>query len=355
MGATDGRPDPDLTHALPDAPERFELFQAIRLLERLARAGERSDTQVADAAHPADEPVRFRTRPGTAFPAGEVERLDAGVQEGGGGPPELVVNAFGLHGPMGALPQVYTDLLSQQLRERDTGLRDLFDLFNHRLIGLFYRAWAKYRLPVASERAGELEDPISQAMYALIGLGEPGLRSRGDISDTVLLYYGGLFARSVRNADSLAEMLSDDFARPIRVHQFQGQWLRLDTTEISRLGGAHNQLGRDTIAGARVWDVQGAFRLSIGPLSYTEFLAFMPGGTALDRLSQLTRLYVGAGMSFDIQVVLDRDDVPGLCLSEAGPVGPRLGWNTWLSHETPPRDPGDAVFKARETPQGAPE
>ena len=36
--------------------------------------------------------------------------------------------------------------------ERNQGLREFLDIFNHRLISFFYRAWEKYRFPIAYER-----------------------------------------------------------------------------------------------------------------------------------------------------------------------------------------------------------
>jgi type VI secretion system protein ImpH len=344
---------PSLRRALTERPGAFELFQAIRLLECDARAGRGDAALVAEVSHAASEPVRFRVRPGTAFPAGELAAFtERGAEETG--PPEITVNAFGLFGPSGALPQAYTDLISEQLRERDDGLRNFLDLFNHRLIGLFYRAWAKYRLPVAYDRSPEGSDPISAVLFALIGLGQPSLKQRAPFPDAALLYYGGLFARAAPNAESLTAMLCDAFDRAIRVHQFQGRWLQLHEAEHSRLGGPHSRLGHDTVAGAKVWDIQGTFRIVVGPLNYPEFAAFMPGGPALTRLAQLTRLYVGAALTFDIQVVLHREAVPNLRLGGDEALPARLGWNTWATGTPMTQDAEDAVFRDRQAEAGGP-
>jgi type VI secretion system protein ImpH len=143
-------------------------------------------------------------------------------------------------------------------------------------------------------------------------------------------------------------MLSDNFGRPVRVLQFFGRWLPLAPSERSRLAsrerpsGTYCALGVDATLGARVWDVQGSFRLHIGPLSYAQFLGFTPEGDDLTRLGELTKLYVGPDLSFDVQLTLKKDEVPMLRLS--GDAAPRLGWNTWLRHEPEWRDRDDAVF-----------
>ena len=72
----------------------------------------------------------------------------------------------------------------------------------------------------------------------------------------------------------------------IEVCQFQGQWLWLAAANQTRMGGPEgsNALGVNTVAGERVWDVQGKIRLRIGPLRLPEFLQFLP-----DRTSAATR------------------------------------------------------------------
>jgi type VI secretion system protein ImpH len=97
------------------------------------------------------------------------------------------------------------------------------------------------------------------------------------------------------------------------------------------------------VCGDRVWDVQSAFRLRIGPLTYQQFVRFMPDGDELARLAHLTRLYVGPAMSFDVQLTLRKEDVPDLSLGD-GEAAPRLGWNTWVKSEPFRRDADEAVY-----------
>ena len=66
----------------------------------------------------------------------------------------MLVAFLGLTGPSGVLPPHYTAHADARVcAAKDTSLRDLLDMFNHRLISLFYRAWEKYRLPFAYERS----------------------------------------------------------------------------------------------------------------------------------------------------------------------------------------------------------
>ena len=212
---------------------------------------------------------------------------------------------MGLTGPSGVLPRHYTELLYRLEKDRINrnpekhALRDWLDLFNHRLVSLFYRAWEKYRFFLPFERGQYLRpepDLFTGCLFSLVGLGFPPLRNRLHVSvrdatadgelagralarieNLALLRYGGLLAQQVRSAAGLQAMLQDYFQLPVKVRQYQGQWLRIEPSQQSRLeDGGNNQLGLTTVVGERVWDIQSKFRLRIGPLGYGQFLDFLP-------------------------------------------------------------------------------
>ena len=61
-------------------------------------------------------------------------------------------------------------------------------------------------------------------------------------------------------------------------------------------------------------------------------------------LARLTRLFVGPELDFDVQLVLNRSQVPDWPLGQGSGAGPRLGWNVWLCSAPPGHDPDDAAF-----------
>jgi type VI secretion system protein ImpH len=366
MGPADGRKSAALSEQLLGEPYRFDFFQAVRLLERLARQGaghaSRRPRQPVGQDHPPDQEfVRFRALPGLSFPAGSVSQIqqpaaDGAVSAATSPALEMVVACLGLTGPQGVLPQHYSTLLLQRSRVKDFALRDFLDLFNHRTISFFYRAWEKYRLPFAYERSRlgsdqEKADLVSWCLYCLAGLGTAGLRGRLDVDDEAFLFYSGHFAHFPRSAVTLEALLEDYFESPVGVQQAQGRWLVLEPGDRSLLpsascpAGQHAQLGLDTIVGERVWDVQTKFRVRMGPLSYRQFRRFMPSGEGLRALGQMTRTYVGPELEFDVQLVLAAPEVPACLLSEGSTADqPRLGWNTWVKGAPLTEDASDAVF-----------
>ncbi len=122
--------------------------------------------------------------------------------------------------------------------------------------------------------------------------------------------------------------------------------------EQTRLGAAaggspgYATLGTSAVLGARIWDVQGSFRIQLGPLDYAQFQTFMPGAAQMAQLAALARTYVGPALDFDVQLTLKGSDVPACALSSNPAAGARLGWNTWLPTTSPRRDASDAIFRA---------
>ena len=312
---------PPLAQELFDAPYRFAFFQAVRLLERIYAERE----PVGGDADAGREAVRFRTRQTFSFPSSEIHDL-ASDPATEGAPPEMTVSFLGLTGPLGVLPYQYTELAIDRARYQDTALWSFLDLFNHRLISLFYRVWEKYHFPIAYERTAD--DQFTSYLFDLIGMGTNSLRGRLPFKDQALLFYSGLIAQRPHSATAIGAIVGDYFGVLANVTQFPGEWLKLGD-DVTSLGGANSQLGMSTIAGARVWSDQSKFRLRIGPMDLRQFTNFVPLGFAYKPLIEMVRLLVGLEFEFDVQLVLKNDQVPFSVLGNQQ-TGPRLGWTSWL-------------------------
>ena len=356
-----------------EEPFAFDFFQAVRLLERLGK----DRKPVGRMGPPRAEIARFRAHLSLSFPPSSLYDLQRPTEVL---PlPLMTVTFMGLYGPSGVLPRHYTELLIRLNWEAKGDdkhtLRQWFDIFNHRFISLFYRAWEKYRFYIPYER-GEYAlsepDAFTQCLFCLIGLGTPGLRNRlrvsaweevdgqvqervlAKIDDLVLLHYGGLLAQRPRSAVGLEAILRDYFQLPVEIRQFHGQWLVLDPANQSRLGEGGGSLGVNIVAGERVWDVQSKIRIRLGPLRYARFQEFLPDRSATPErkaffmLVHLVQLYVGPELDFDVQLILQAQDIPACQLAEGPGGGPRLGWNTWMCSQTPAHDSADAVFEGEE-------
>jgi type VI secretion system protein ImpH len=342
MAAESGRTDPPLDRLLFEEGYRFDFFQAVRLLERLYP----NRSPVGYNAMPHNEAARFRALLSLTFPPSAIHE----VRHSESGPDQVIVAFLGLFGSMGVLPRHYTELMIERVRRKDFTLRDFLDIFNHRLISLFYRAWEKYRFPAAYERSrlrgGNDYDPFSRLLFHLIGMGTGGLTGRLRTGDEVLLYYGGLAAQQPRSASALEALLGDYFSAPVAIQQFTGAWLRLDRENRTSLGRdqSNSELGSNAILGSKFWDQQAAFRVGIGPLSFERFCEFLPPGSGFGPLVELTRFFVGLALDFDVRLILKAAEVPSCRLGKPAPGTPQLGWSSWLKTRDFTHDAGDALL-----------
>ncbi len=318
-----------------------DFFAAARLLQIITNTRLGGDRQ-AD-----EESIRLTAKASVSFPPSEL----ATIETRDDGKLEMEATFLGLTGPSGALPQHYTQLIIDRLRSKDSTLNDFMNVFNHRWLSLFYRAWEKNVFPAAFETAIAVdnEDDVSDSLWCLIGYGTGNLRNRQDFQEAAMLHYSGHFANSCRTSSSIASVLADWFTVDVEISQFRGQWLRMDEADQSKMGDApmgmslNNRLGIDTVVGSRIWNVENRFRVIIAALPYPRFIEFSPQGKKLAELLSIVRAYVGPQFDFDVQVLLDRREVPGTVLGD--PSSPsQLGWNTWLGNWPHAYDAADAVF-----------
>jgi type VI secretion system protein ImpH len=284
--------------------------------------------------------MRFRAQSSFPFPASQVQQIlwDGDV-------PVLVVNFMGLTGPMGVLPLYYTELILERVRQKDYAMAAFFDMFNHRMISMFYQAWEKYRFTIAYER-GE-RDKFSHHLMDLIGIGSANLQSRLNVYDDSLLYYGGLLSLRPRSAAALKRVLEDYFEVPVEIEQFTGAWFRLaekDLCVFDRASTESEQLGFGAVVGDEIWHQQSGVRLKIGPLPLEKYLDFLPTGTAYEPLKSLAKFTGRGEMDFEALLILQKDEVPPCELGAAGDVAPRLGWTSWAKTEPKPAHAGDTIL-----------
>ncbi|UCC71403.1 MAG: type VI secretion system baseplate subunit TssG [Gemmatimonadota bacterium] len=328
----------ELEAELAGDPRSFSFFQAIRLLERLLRGR----AQVGGSGDPAAEVARFKVAPSIAFPASEIQALELRAGE----PAEMTVNFMGLTGPLGVLPYYYTLLVADRVAARDRALKDFLDIFHHRIISLFYRAWKRSRFAVTYER-GE-RDRATEHLLDLIGLGLSSHQNRMAVRDEVLLFYSGLLAPERRSAIGLEQLLEDYFQVPVEVEQFVGGWYPLSRETQTSIGdetSASSQLGLGAVAGDEIWDQQARVRVRIGPLTREQYDQFLPTGSAYEPLRDLTRFYCEDQFDFEVQLVMAGDEVPGFVVGADEEAALPLGWSTWIRTAPFERDADEAVLR----------
>ena len=332
---------------LLESPEKYQLQQAARLLERAAyyatkgKDGTFATNPIARFTPPSSECIRLATNTMLAFPAADISKIEQKNSSKHISQWHMHVNAMGLTGSMGVLPYHYTELMLKRSKQKDKTMQKFFDLFNHRTISLFIQAANKYRLPIQYER-GRLQskkhatdDHHTNSLLSLIGIGTKGLDNRLHTKDESLIYYSGLLSQRIRTASGLKQILSSHFKIPVEILQFVGQWQDLIDDVRTRLPDKFNPqgrnvcLGRSAMLGKSGWFAQGKIRVILGPLNKQQLHDFSPGTSSLKALHELTRLYVGFENDYEFLIRIRKRDFPDrLTLSKIEP--PVVGWNTRL-------------------------
>jgi len=332
---TPSRPETtDLIRELQERPFGFDFFRAVRLLEALYASG----PLLGESLTPRTDPIRFKQEPSLAFATSTIQAVES---RGEGQPLSLAVNFFGLFGPNGPLPLHVTEFAHDRHHNaRDRSMVAFFDVFHHRMLSLFYRAWAVNQKSADFDRPAESR--FANYIGSMFGIGMESLRDRDEVPGWSKLYFSGRLACQTRNAEGLGAIIEEFFGIPTTIETFRGHWLALPESCVCRLGESPEtgSLGVTTIVGARVWDSQLKFRVRLGPMSLKDLQRLLPSGDSFRRLKCWVMNYIGEEYFWDAQLVLKADEVPQTSLG----MGGMLGWTSWLKSVPMERDAEDLVL-----------
>ena len=325
----------DLLERLEREPWAFDFFQLVRRLECLYR----DHPRLGRTARPSEDFIRLGQEPYLTFAPSAL----ASLERPEGRPPRLAVHFFGLFGPNGPLPLHLSVHARERIRDAgDRTLSRFADMFHHRMMSFFFRAWADAQPSVAFDRPDS--DRFALYVGSLFGMTDAS-RVRDALPSLTQLRYAGQLAAQTRNPEALRAILGDFFDVPVQLREFVGEWTDLPESWWCLLGRSPETgtLGRTLTLGGRVWESRNKFRLVLGPLALADYDRFLPGGPRLARFVSLVRGFTNDQWSFDVQLILRRDDVVPTVLGR----GNRLGWTTWIACRALDRDPGDLIVDPR--------
>jgi len=143
--------------------------------------------------------------------------------------------------------------------------------------------------------------------------------------DMAKRHFTGIVSSGTKNAEGLVAILSGFFHAPVKMQEFVGSWLDLETDDQWQLGAAGG-LGQTTSIGTRVWSRAAKFRLTVGPVSLEDYERLLPGGASMNKMAAVVRNYVGDALDWDVNIILKREDVPSAILGG----DTRLGQTSWI-------------------------
>ncbi|WP_261644125.1 type VI secretion system baseplate subunit TssG [Erwinia mallotivora] len=237
----------------------------------------------------------------------------------------LQLFGLGIWGPQGAMPLGISELIYSRAELHDQTMIDFLDIFHHRALSLFYRAWFVAQDTASLDRADD--ERFSFYVASLAGMDPQELNSNVLPTHARLASTAHLI-REARNPEGLLGALQYYFEVPARLEEFASQWIFLAPQDQSILGedsGAMT-LGDGAILGNTVKDRQHKFKLILGPLTLQQYMRFSPWGQDLPVLREWVRNFIGFEYAWDTQLMLAASEVPQATLGGEH----QLGYATWL-------------------------
>ncbi|MCG8613642.1 MAG: type VI secretion system baseplate subunit TssG [Pseudomonadales bacterium] len=365
----------DLKRRIEKEPWRFDFFQLVQLIETDALQDPEVEMEpIGESAWPRLDALKFKANPGMVFEPATVRKAqrtkfdevknpvsrtgakieDTGImsasdlkkrlqaEQSGSRQWEVFVNIMLLTGASGILPYRYSELILQRLKAKDHTLKDFLDIFNHRTLSLFYRAWKKYRPIKMFETRSVNPSRYLPDWYLELNkslTGTAGMPGSFDNPNNVWLNYAGAAAHQRCNEYTLKNVISHHFGLKVNIHQFKGKWSRLDPDVLTQLAGGmslgmNNMLGQTAILGSRCWVMQNLFEIEIVDFDEDVFTTLAPGSKKLTALYNLVKQRAGVEMDFDLSLKVREDQLPAVKLGVKDPLA-LVGWSTRLYKKNP--------------------
>jgi type VI secretion system protein ImpH len=330
----------DARQSLPDLDKPAALSETFDFFELLRRL-ERGNRLFGHSGRPDREPARLGQHVRLGFASQDVVEFREATDRV---PARVTVANLGLLGPEGPMPLHLTRWVLDRLSQRwfggadahqtsDTTFVDFVNILQHRMIALFYRAWADAHPAVQVERA--VGGRVRSMLEAMAGIGLPGTQNAEYPNlDAVKLRQAAALASQVDGPERLTLFIAEAFKVPVQLKEFVAAWMTVPAALQTQLGKGHAALGRSATIGPRTFSRQSRVELRIGPLGLEDFKAFLPGSERLRVLKRAIRDLIGELLDIDLRVVLARDAVPPAQIGVA-----QLGRTAWLA---PPVERGDA-------------
>jgi type VI secretion system protein ImpH len=280
--------------------------------------------RIGYSVSPKQDCVRFGQTPLLHFHASAFTEVRFGAVNGDFKLKNSYWGMFGINGP---LPSHLTEYaIERNYRLKDKTLAEFLDVFHHRFISLFYRAWADAEPTVSHDRPEQ--DTFKRMINAFsgdVGAGHDSFNQNKNIHQ----YLSGLFSQKNRSSQTLRQLLSETLHLDVAIEEFQGRWCAIEPSEQSRLGQANATLGMDTIAGGRTYQRSFSFAINIGPVNYDQYIGLLNNKQRIKNIIKLTQKAVGQEYEFSINVLLKAYQTKPCQLGAA-----QLGINSWCQNNS---------------------
>lgn len=305
--------------SIPGSPlntDEMQLFALLRYLHLHANLTK----NIGDEVQLTEHKIRFGQFAQLSFQERQVHQI---VPQG-----EFLkvkIKGFGMLGANGVLPLHLSEAIYEKnLHEKDHTFNDFLDIFHHRLISLFYKAWLSAEPAVMLDNTNT---PVfSEYVAGFVGTQPLANDGTENLLKYSHFYYSSLLLNQNMPTHNLIEILHGYFDAPIKIEENIGEWIHAKAHTTSLSSQFLEPLGAGLLIGTHYFDATQKFRVIVGPVSITKYLDFLKGERLFHQLTQWVIRYTKHSYRFDIKIIIDKDDIRPTCLDTMH----RLGRNSWL-------------------------
>ncbi|MGH7596593.1 MAG: type VI secretion system baseplate subunit TssG [bacterium] len=300
----------------------YHVFQAIFLAEHASRK-----LHPRRHEHEFDQTgLQFRPFEMYVYPPKDIRAF-----EHNDGVMTFVLNFMGLYGINSPLPRCYHEQIPLQQSlygSNEVPLQNFLDIFNNRFYWLYYLAWKKYRYYLHLNE--EPENKTTQRVFAFIGRGPEAAQELALVSRFRLLPFSGVLSNRHRSKAGLQILLNEFFGRyRVRIQEFVPHWIKL--AEVPPMGSRYGEraakLGVNAVAGNSVLDYMSRICVEIGPMSFVDYLDFVPHARQALLLRELLDLYLNDGLEYDVKIIIQSESIVSVAWNDKRL---KLGTSLWL-------------------------
>ncbi|MCQ2914185.1 MAG: type VI secretion system baseplate subunit TssG [Alphaproteobacteria bacterium] len=280
--------------------------------------------RIGCAKRPTQEKIRFGQAPFLNFPANNISeiRTDKGYCDA-----IIMTYFFGLLGVNGPMPLEFTNYVFQRSHNfYDQTWRRFLDIIHHRMITLFYYAWAKNEQAVSFDRKDD--DLITTIIKSLAGVSS----KNEDVNDDLYYLSAGncnFFGSFIKSKTGLEQVLRGFFHSDIRVKEFVPFMYPIPEQHRCKLGNFETSiLGNNIQIGRSYMTISKKFKIFIGPCDFNFSKDFMPGFKKFELLIRIINKYLSRPYDYDIDLEINSKTLPKAKLGDVN--ASTLGYNCWL-------------------------
>ena len=309
----------------------YDFFQAVRKIENALE----TERTLGTTSHPKFDLLRFKQNAELKFHTGAISKSELNVSQK---KLEMFVNFFGLLGTNSPMPYFFTEHIIDMAREGNTSLIDFLDIFQHRMLSFFYRAWAVNQQCVSYEN--NKEDHFKEYIYSIISENYQHNRNESSLPEDSKIYYSGHLIHAEKKSESVRAILNSYFDVPVTINEFEPFWLDIPDESNFRLGGSSENgcLGRSTFAGEKTYNCTMKYKIIIGPMKYKKYKSMLPGTLGYRNLIDWLDHCTPHELTWEVQFTLESNEVPYFDSKAA------LGYSSWLLSSKSEVDQNDFII-----------